>query len=272
MKKSARAPALCEARADYEGVEQALRPLREPWAAEWVSQPGWWPWADVYGNALVVLGQLDEADAFLHVHEQRAEAARHAPARGRLAYVRGRLLGQRGDLDAAEAAFARAVDLLAPTALRYDQARVHFAHGRTLRRAGRRAEAERVLALAGEAFAELGATAYVERCAGDQASATSQTPTAALTPQELAVATLVPRGQTNKEVAAELFLSVKTVRYHLTRVYAKLTSGPAPSWSPTTSPGPSSDAADCTGGAAPRWGRAVGPGEGRVPSGRRPAS
>jgi len=43
----------------------------------------------------------------------------------------------------------------------------------------------------------------------------------ALTPQERAVATLVASGHTNKEVAGELFLSVKTVQYHLTRVYSK---------------------------------------------------
>ena len=45
--------------------------------------------------------------------------------------------------------------------------------------------------------------------------------TVALTPQEQAVAALVAAGHTNKEVAGELFLSVKTVQYHLTRVYAK---------------------------------------------------
>ena len=43
-----------------------------------------------------------------------------------------------------------------------------------------------------------------------------------LTPQEEAVAGLVAQGRSNKEVAAELFLSVKTVQYHLTRIYAKL--------------------------------------------------
>ena len=56
---------------------------------------------------------------------------------------------------------------------------------------------------------------------GDAVSIRNHTDVSALTPQERAVATLVASGHTNKEVAGELFLSVNTVQYHLTRVYAK---------------------------------------------------
>ena len=102
-----------------------------------------------------------------------------------------------------------------------------FAYGQTLRRAGRRAQADAVVSAARESYAALGARTYVERCDRELAAGGVNVVRVhrhfdELTPQEEAVATLVARGRTNKEVAAELFLSVKTVQYHLTRTYAKL--------------------------------------------------
>lgn len=93
-----------------------------------------------------------------------------------------------------------------------------------MRRLGRRARADVVLTAARDGFAAMGATTYVERCdrelkAGGVHLARSGS---RLTPQEEAVSRLVAQGWSNKEVAAELFLSGKTVQYHLTRVYAKL--------------------------------------------------
>jgi Response regulator containing a CheY-like receiver domain and an HTH DNA-binding domain len=217
-----------EARADYPAVVRTLAPLAEPWAQEWVSSPGFWPWADVHANALVVSGRLAEADSFLQPHEQRAAEAGHSSAVARLAYARGRWHGQHGDLDAARERFTTAIGLLEQLPSPYDLARVHFAFGQTLRRAGRRAEADDVLSTAGEQFARLGATTYVRRCERELAAGgvnvprTTDAHSAVLTPQESAVAALVAQGRTNKDVAAELFLSVKTVQYHLTRVYAKL--------------------------------------------------
>ena len=219
--------ALNEARADYGAVSRALVPLTQPWAREWVNQPGFWPWADVHANALVVLGRRDEADQFLRSHEERAEVSGHASARARLSYARGRWHGLQGDLDAARVSFDRALALLEPLPLRYDRARVQFAYGQTLRRAGRRAEADAVISAAREAYLALGAATYVARCdrelaAGGVNAVRAHREFDDLTPQEEAVAALVARGGSNKEVAAELFLSVKTVQYHLTRIYAKL--------------------------------------------------
>ncbi|NBH11567.1 helix-turn-helix transcriptional regulator, partial [Amycolatopsis sp. SID8362] len=107
---------------------------------------------------------------------------------------------------------------------RYDHARISFGYGQTLRRLGRRARADVALTAARDGFAAMGATTYVDRCdrelkAGGVHLARSDS---TLTPQEEAVTRLVARGLSNKEVAAELFLSSKTVQYHLTRVYAKL--------------------------------------------------
>lgn len=219
--------ALCEARADYAGVVRALAPLTQPWARGWVDAPGFWPWADVHANALVLAGRADEADTFLLPHEERAAASGHVSASARLSSARGRWHGARGDLEAARESFDRALALLEPLPLTYDRARVCFAYGQTLRRAGRRAQADAVISAARESYAALGALTYVERCDRELAAGGVNVVRVhrefdELTPQEEAVAMLVARGRTNKEVAAELFLSVKTVQYHLTRTYAKL--------------------------------------------------
>ena len=221
---------VAEARADYAGVLRALDPLRQPWAGGSIDEPGAWPWPDVYANALAIEGRHDDADAFLRPHETLAAERGHLSAQARLRYARGRLLGGTGDLAAARVAFEESAALLEDLPLPYDRARTHFALGQTLRRAGKRREADPVLQTARDLYDRLGATTYVERCdrelraggvhAGRPAPA--ERDAVELTPQEELVAELVARGMTNREVGAELFVSTKTVQYHLTRIYAKL--------------------------------------------------
>ena len=219
--------AIAEARADYAGVLRALSPLTQQWAQADVSEPGFWAWPDVYANALVVEGRLDEADAFLAPQDVRVAERGHRSAHARLACARGRWHGATGDLVSARASFEGALDSLMPLPLVYDRARVNYAYGQTLRRAGKRREADVVISAAREDYLSLGATTYVRRCdrelkAGGVHAILKDRPHNALTPQEDAVSSLVATGLTNREVAAELFLSVKTVQFHLTRVYAKL--------------------------------------------------
>ena len=143
-----------------------------------------------------------------------------------MGYVRGRLFGARGEIDDAVTAFVDARALLDGLPLLYEKARIDFAHGLTLRRAGRRREATTVLSTARQVFAALGASLYVGRCDRElktlQPNARVLDDLDSLTTQERTVADLVARGMTNKEVAAEMLLSVKTVQFHLTRTYAKL--------------------------------------------------
>jgi len=111
--------------------------------------------------------------------------------------------------------------------LRYDAARVNFAYGQTLRRAGKRRQADVVISTARDLYLSLGAHTYVARCdrelkAGGLHQVRGSRDDANLTPQEEAVSTLVAQGLSNREVAAELYVSPKTVQYHLTRIYAKL--------------------------------------------------
>lgn len=221
---------VAEARADYAAVLRALDPLRQPWAGGSIDEPGAWPWPDVYANALVIEGRHGDADAFLRPHEERARERGHRSAQARLGYARGRLLGATGDLAAARVAFEESAALLADLPLPYDRARTHFAWGQTLRRAGKRREADAVLQAARDLYDGLGASTYVERCDRELRAggvhtgraAPAERAAEALTPQEELVAELVSRGMTNREVGTELFVSTKTVQYHLTRIYSKL--------------------------------------------------
>lgn len=216
-----------EAAADYETVVRALEPLVRLQPRKGIDEPGFWPWHDVYANALVLTNRVEEADAFLAPHEELAAVRGHRSVMARLGYVRGRIAGSAGDIETAKNAFDRALEQLAGLPLPYDRARVNFAYGQTLRRAGKRRDADAVLQNARDAYATLGAQSYVERCDRELKASGMHTKRAGadftqLTAQEQAVATLVAAGNSNKQAAVELFISVKTVQFHLTRVYAKL--------------------------------------------------
>ncbi|MEU5841512.1 LuxR C-terminal-related transcriptional regulator [Rhodococcus sp. NPDC047139] len=215
---------------DYASVLRYLQPIVAMRDRGAIDEPGHWPWPDLYGNALVITGRVNEADEFLLPHEELAAERGHRSAKARLGYVRGRILGARGDIDAARDVFENSLAEIDTLPLPYDRARVNFAYGQTLRRAGRRRDADAVIRTARELYSSLGAVTYVERCdrelkaGGLRTGEETEVPRAdlsTLTPQERAVANLVASGRTNKEVAGELFLSVKTVQYHLTRVYSK---------------------------------------------------
>ncbi|RBY83844.1 LuxR family transcriptional regulator [Geodermatophilus sp. TF02-6] len=218
---------VAEAASDYAAVVRHLAPLAVRTPRGGLDEPGFWPWHDVYANALVVTDRLAEAEEFLAPLEATVHRRGHRSAGARLGYVRGRLLAARGDLPGAEQAFEEARARLTGLPLPYERARVDFAHGVTLRRVGRRRDAAALFTTARQSFAALGARVYVERCdrelrTGRPAPRAAEPGTENLTEQERTVATLVATGLTNREVAASMLLSVKTVQFHLTRVYAKL--------------------------------------------------
>ncbi|BCW72000.1 LuxR family transcriptional regulator [Arthrobacter sp. NicSoilB8] len=229
---------VAETKADYDGVIRALLPVVRMQRGGGIDEPGFWPWQDHYANALVMVGRVAEADAFLVPHEELAARRGHRSTLARLSYVRGRIQAAAGDLDAARATFQGGLAQLDTLPMPFARARVKFAYGQSFRRAGKRKEAAATLAEARELFAVLGAEAYVDRCSrelrasgvsttGSASQASSGGPTAGggpddLTEQEKSVAALVASGLSNREAAAELYISVKTVQYHLTRIYAKL--------------------------------------------------
>lgn len=219
--------ALAESQSDFDGVVQALRPLMVRGAVDPAVEPGYWPFAGLLASALVAQGRLDEADAVLRSHEARAAQRHHRSTTARLSRARGIWYAALGDLDAARTCFEDSLRALAGLPLRLDVARTNFAYGQVLRRAGKRREADGLISTARDQYAGLGATAYVARCdrelrAGGVHLERGERGPSDLTPQEQAVVDLVARGLSNREAAAELYLSTKTIQYHLTRIYAKL--------------------------------------------------
>jgi DNA-binding CsgD family transcriptional regulator len=106
--------------------------------------------------------------------------------------------------------------------LPFERARTLLALGAVLRRAKRKADARARLEEAREAFAALGATLWAERAEAELERIGGRRRSEGLTPTEARVAALVAAGRSNKEVAAELFVTVRTVESNLTRVYEKL--------------------------------------------------
>jgi DNA-binding CsgD family transcriptional regulator len=115
------------------------------------------------------------------------------------------------------------MELAGTSPMPFEAARTFLAAGEIRRRAGRRRAALDALETARDAFERLGASQWAERAAADiarlglQRSAPTQ-----LTPSELRIAQLAGSGMTNREVAAKLFISAKTVEANLARAYSKL--------------------------------------------------
>jgi DNA-binding CsgD family transcriptional regulator len=196
--------------------------------ADGLDEPGLWPWHDLYAEALVAADRLDEAAAFLAPHEARAQARGLASAQARLGRARGRLEAARGDAEVACATLRGAIDDAERAGMPFEVARARLALGAVLRRIGRRRDAAAELRAAQAVLTSLRAAPELARCERELA-ACGLTPAKRgrpqqpqLTPQERSVAELVASGMTNREVAAELLVSVKTVEVHLTRIYAKL--------------------------------------------------
>jgi DNA-binding CsgD family transcriptional regulator len=216
------------ARGDNDSVLRTLEPLRTIEPREAVDEPGFWPWRDLYGDALVNAGLLDEADTFLAPREALAEQRGRRVEIAKLTRVRGRLESARGNAKHAEAAFQHGLERLGQLPLPFERALLELAHGQTLRRNGKRRAAAVQLQAAADRFATLEAQPYLDRCereliaCGLTATERRTFDPSRLTAQELAVARLVADGLSNRAVAAELFVSIKTVQFHLTHIYSKL--------------------------------------------------
>ena len=121
-----------------------------------------------------------------------------------------------------------AIDRLGRTKLRPELARAHLLYGEWLRREKRRADAREQLRAAHDMLAAMGMEAFAER-ARHELLATGETvgkrtveTASALTAQEAHIARLAVDGHTNAEIGAQLFLSARTVEWHLRKIFAKL--------------------------------------------------
>jgi DNA-binding CsgD family transcriptional regulator len=129
---------------------------------------------------------------------------------------------------AAEDFYREAIERLGRTRMATHAARARLTYGEWLRRENRRLEAREQLRLAFEAFTSMGAHAFGERArrelvaTGEKVRKRDDSTRADLTPQEEEIAQLARERRTNPEIGAQLFLSARTVEWHLRKVFAKL--------------------------------------------------
>ena len=183
------------------------------------------PWAMVeLVEAAVRCADRERAATALDVLRETTGASGTPWARGVEARARALL----ADGAAAANLYQDAIRLLEPTRLRVDLARTHLLYGEWLRRERRRIDARAELRTAYELFSEFGMEAFAERArveleaTGEHARKRTVDTLRELTPQEAQISRLVAKGQSNREIAAQLFISASTVEYHLRKVFRKL--------------------------------------------------
>lgn len=141
-------------------------------------------------------------------------------------HARSRALA--GEGEPAEPLYREAIDRLERTQLRPELARAHLLYGEWLRREGRRGDAREHLRAAHHEFATIGMEAFTERAQRELRATGERTRIPAvdtrgrLTPQEAQIAQLAREGLTNPEIGARLFLSARTIEWHLRKVFVKL--------------------------------------------------
>jgi DNA-binding CsgD family transcriptional regulator/Tfp pilus assembly protein PilF len=185
--------------------------------------PGTWAWAELVEAASRV-GDTELAQEALERLVQTTRPCGSDVAHG--IEARSRALLSDG-LDADEL-YRAAIDRLSRTVVRPDLARAHLLYGEWLRREGRRVEARASLRMALELCADIGMEGFAERARGELAATGERVRKRGaetrdeLTPQERHIAALAGEGLSNPEIGARLFLSPRTVEWHLRNVFCKL--------------------------------------------------
>ena len=169
-------------------------------------------------------GRREEGNKALE--ELRLSTAASGTAWGLGVEARSRALLAEGD--AAEPLYRESIERLEPTRLRLDLARGHLVYGEWLRRETRRIDARNELRAAYELFTDFGMEAFAERsrieleATGEHARKRTSATLDQLTAQEAQISRLAAEGNTNREIAAQLFISSSTVEYHLRKAFRKL--------------------------------------------------
>jgi DNA-binding CsgD family transcriptional regulator len=169
-------------------------------------------------------GDIDVANAAIESLSERTRAAGTELALG----IEARSKALLSDGEVAERLYREAIERLGHTRLAFDLARAHLVYGEWLRRDRRRIDAREHLRLARDRFNSMGAEAFEAR-AGRELLATGETARKRteetrdeLTPQETQIAQFARDGLSNAEIGARLFISPRTVEYHLHKVFTKL--------------------------------------------------
>jgi DNA-binding CsgD family transcriptional regulator len=169
-------------------------------------------------------GESEAAAAALERLAERTQSARTETALGFEA--RSRALLSEGAL--ADELYREAIERLGRSRLATERARAHLLYGEWLRREGRRIEAREQLRTAHDMLSAIGMEAFAERArrelvaTGERARKRTADTLGDLTPQEAQIAQLAREGHSNPEIGAQLFLSPRTVEWHLRKVFTKL--------------------------------------------------
>jgi class 3 adenylate cyclase/DNA-binding CsgD family transcriptional regulator len=207
---------------NLEGAGQLLReaPAR---LLEWgLADPTLTIWADSI-ETLAALGELDRARVYTESYEGNAARLGSTWAVAGAARCRGLLATAERDLDAAHAAFGRALATLENSPFEFERGRTLLCRGATHRRGQQKRAARDDLEQALAIFDELGARLWADKARDELKRISGRAPGAeGLTETEGLVSSLAAQGRTNKEIAAELYMGVSTVEAHLSRAYRKL--------------------------------------------------
>jgi DNA-binding CsgD family transcriptional regulator len=182
-----------------------------------------WPLTELV-EAAVRGGRLDVAATALGLLEERTRGAGTDWALG----IRARSRALIDDSEDADTLFREAIERLAHTRILVHRARAHLLYGEWLRRESRRVDAREHLRTAHDMLGRMGAEAFAERArrellaTGETVRKRTDETLYELTAQEAQVARLAVDGCTNPEIGAQLFISPRTVEYHLRKVFTKL--------------------------------------------------
>ena len=219
---------IARARGDHESVIHSLEPLLPLADLGGIGEPGVLDWPIVYAEALVGLSRIRDAETVVSRFSRLAHERNRAQSIAGADRLRAMLDAALGRADDAEVSFVASLAILDDVHLPFERALTELEYGRFLVREGFNRAAVWQLDAARERFSDLDARPFVNECvaalvrcgmapASDGGHARWR-----LTPQEVSVARLVATGRTNRQVADELVVSIKTVEYHLANVYGKL--------------------------------------------------
>lgn len=174
-------------------------------------------------EALIHLGRSAEAEPILARLERNGERLDRPWMKAVAARCRAMMLAAQGDVDGANRAVERALAEHERLPMPFDRARTQLLSGQLLRRQRQKDQAATTLRAALQTFEDLNTRLWADRARAELARADVGTRRMSdLSPSEQRVAELAASGMTNREVAAELFISPKTVESNLARIYRKL--------------------------------------------------
>ncbi len=217
--------AIAVARDDTEGILAAVGRSASELGSLSQLEPGKLTFLAACAQALARTGRHEQASIVLRWYEERAQACGRRSAMAAACRARGIIEATRNCPEHALAALDASMDHLNGLGMPLEEALTRLERGRMLRRLGQRRSAAREIGAARTLFAGMDAQPYVLRCNSELFADPEAVTGAArppLTPRQLSVARAAAKGKSNRAIAAELYISVKTVEFHIAQILARL--------------------------------------------------